>query len=271
MLRKSTTPPADQVDITEEDSDGSLSSKPEASAASLPPTDPVLKNLILELKGMVTNIDRNIDVLSNSVDSIKRQISEELTQRITTNENNIEVHAERLDTIEAAVRDLRNEAEATTKVNDLLIKGVPMLSNDNPINIFCQIATAIGYPPEAIPHAEIFRLGKRSVAASTDPPILVKFVSLRERNTFYRNYFRHRALNLSEIGFASNVRIYITENLTGHNLEIYKAALKLRHEKQLYSVSTSHGTVMIRFNEGEKPVEAKTISALRNRSQQQAT
>jgi hypothetical protein len=286
LLGKSSTTPAKEVEIIGEDPSGDLallnssshSTSSSTSAASLSPlsmdlptTDPVLKSLMLKLMGMVTDIDKKIstkiDVLSSSVDSIKRQIDVELTQRITTNESNLVAHSSRLDTVEAAISELRNEAEAATKVNDLLIKGVPMLRNDNPINLYCRIATTVGYAPEEIPHAEVFRLGKKT-GTGADPPILVKFISTRDRNTFYRKYFQHRSLNLSEIGFASNTRVYITENLTGHNLEIYKAALTLRNEKKLFSVSTSHGTVMIRFKDGDKPVEAKTLAALSNISQQ---
>jgi hypothetical protein len=66
----------------------------------------------------------------------------------------------------------------------------------------------------------------------------------------------------------SNTRIYITENMTGHNLEIYKAALKLRHEKKIHSVSTSRGSVMVRFGEDDNLVAVNTMAELSTRSQE---
>jgi hypothetical protein len=170
--------------------------------------------------------------------------------------------------VEAGLRDLRNETEATAKANDLLIKGVPMLNNDNPIEYYCRIATVIGYSSEDIPHAEIFRLGKKQNASGYVPPILVKFSRLSARNAFFQSYFQHRNLNLSEIGFMSNTRIYITENMTGHNLEIYEAPLKLRHEKKIHSVSTSRGSVMVRFGEDDNLVAVNTMAELSTRSQE---
>jgi hypothetical protein len=216
----------------------------------------------------IFELSSKIDVLSETVESIKQQISDALTQRISTNENNLEAHSERFDAVEAGLRDLRNETEATAKANDLLIKGVPMLNNDSPIEYYCRIATVIGYSSEYIPHAEIFRLEKKKNASGYEPPILVKFSRLSARNALFRSYFQHRNLNLSEIAFMSNTRIYITENMTGHNLEIYKAALKLRHEKKIHSVSTSRRSVMVRFREDDNLVAVTTMAELSARSQE---
>jgi hypothetical protein len=154
LLGKSSTTLAKEVDIIGEDSSGDLALLNSAShsksssisavslsplSTDLPTTDPVLKSLLLKLMGIVTDIDKKlstkIDDLSSSVDSIKRQLDVELTQRITINESNLVAHSSHLDTVEAVVRDLRNKAEAATKVDDLLIKGVPLLRNDIPINL----------------------------------------------------------------------------------------------------------------------------------------
>jgi hypothetical protein len=45
-------------------------------------------------------------------------------------------------------------------------------------------------------------------------------------------------------------------------LEIYKAALQLRHDKKLFSVSTFRGSVKVRFNEGDDPITIRTVEEL---------
>jgi hypothetical protein len=60
--------------------------------------------------------------------------------RITATENIAAVHSDQLDAVKAAVRQLRDDAEAVTKINDLLIKSVPMLAKDDPVETYCRIA-----------------------------------------------------------------------------------------------------------------------------------
>jgi hypothetical protein len=80
-------------------------------------------NLLLEMRGMMKalhqKVTTKIDALSSTIDSIKLEIKEEISERITATESNVAVHDDRLDTVEVAVRQLRNDAEAATKANDL--------------------------------------------------------------------------------------------------------------------------------------------------------
>jgi hypothetical protein len=70
----------------------------------------------------------------------------QFVSRISQNEDNIAFHETRLNDVEVAVRTLRNEAEATMKVNDLIIK-VPMTADEKLTGLYCKIATALGYSP----------------------------------------------------------------------------------------------------------------------------
>ena len=138
-----------------------------------------------------------------------------------------------------------------------------MLSNENPVKIYVDIAAAIGYDNVTTPSADnIIRLGKKKPGEKSDPPLLVTFARIPDKIEFFRRYFRHNHLNLSEIGFNADQRIYITENLTKLDQEIYAAAMKLRHEKKLHTVSTSRGVVMVRRNKEDRPVPVKAVSEL---------
>jgi hypothetical protein len=240
--------------------------------------EPGVKQLLHQLQFMVRELDNRFSArmgemqanfttrfgeLSNYIDNLKDDIKDQFVSRISQNEDNIAVHETRLNDVEVAVRSLRNEAEAATKVNDLIIKGVPMTADEDLTGLYCKIATALGYSPAQIPHAEIHRLGRKRSDAKYDPPLLLKFGNFIDRKKFYSNYFLHRNLNLSEIGSGTTTqRIYITENLTKQNQEIYATAMRLRYEKKILSVSTSNGVVMVRRQEGGKPTPVFSLTEL---------
>jgi predicted nuclease with TOPRIM domain len=74
-------------------------------------------------------------LFDDKIDSFKPDIKEELLNKINTNETNIDAHDERLNKLEATVATLENNIEATSKANDLVVKGIPLLSNEWPMSI----------------------------------------------------------------------------------------------------------------------------------------
>jgi len=231
--------------------------------------DPNVTQLFLQLQHMIRELDTKfsdrIEELRYSIDNIKDDIKNEFVTRISNNEGNIAAHEVRLAEVEDAIESLRSEAEAATKANDLIIKGVPMIANEcetDVVDIYCKIAVAIGYTPVNIPHAEIFRMGRKISGAKFDPPLLLKFTNWLDRKTFHKRYFLRRNLNLSDVGFTTTQRIFITENLTKQNQHIYSAAMKLRYEKKLWAVSTSGGVVLVRRREGDRPTPVLSINEL---------
>jgi hypothetical protein len=88
-------------------------------------------------------------------------------QKIPSNVKSRKRIEDRLDTVEAAVRLLRNDAKAAPKANDLLVTSVPMMTSDNPVNIYCSVASVIGYLPR---FSQVFRLDKNRSNVANDPP-----------------------------------------------------------------------------------------------------
>jgi hypothetical protein len=73
------------------------------------------------------------------------------------------------------------------------------------------------------------------------------------KNAFHHKYFAHKTLNLSEIGFQSDQKVYIIENWTKFNQEIYAASMKLKaNDKKLHTVSTSQGVVSVKRPVGDR-------------------
>jgi hypothetical protein len=117
---------------------------------------------LLEVRG----ITRKIDALNISMESIRRELKEEVVTLIDQNETNIAAHDQRLDVIEEATGELRDESEAASRATDLVVKGIPMQQNENAVDIYLKIAAAIGYASGNIPTADFFRLGRKRVPNS---------------------------------------------------------------------------------------------------------
>jgi hypothetical protein len=112
-----------------------------------------------------------------------------------------------------------------------------MLSKETTVLMYKKIATAIGYSDERTASVEAFRLEKKLPESKYDPPILLKFTSTMDKDAFHIKYFVHKKLNLSDVGFQSNERIYINGNLIKDYQPIYQVAMKLRFEKKLHTVT----------------------------------
>jgi hypothetical protein len=224
--------------------------------------DGAIMNALAMLTNKIDDLKQSVLVIQQDVVAVKQELKDVFASQIAEHTEQLASHDARLDDVESSIRELQNNAEAATKAADLIIKGIPLLSTDNPVNLYFGVASALGFDQNTTPAAEVFRLGKKKSGSSFDPPILVKFTRLLDKNEFFRRYFRHKNLNLSEIGFPLHQRIYITENLTKQDQEIHGAAMKLRSERKLYSVSTSKGAVLVRWNKDDRPVRIRAVSEL---------
>jgi hypothetical protein len=126
----------------------------------------VTNNDVLQILQEIRGITRKIDALNTAVESIRQELKEELITRIDRNETNIAAHDQRLDVIEEAIVELRDETEAASRATDLVVRGIPMQQNENAVDIYVKVASAIGYGNGGpnIPSADIFHFS--SVLAS---------------------------------------------------------------------------------------------------------
>jgi hypothetical protein len=101
------------------------------------------------------------------------------------------------------------------------------------------------------------------VASTKAPPILLRFTNKIDKADFHKMYFAKKDLKLDNIGFAGdNTRIYISENLTKYNKEIFDAALNLKKDGKLVSVSTFHGTVSVKLAPTDRPKQILCLADL---------
>jgi hypothetical protein len=221
-----------------------------------------IMNALAKLTDKIDDLRQSVSAVQQEMVAVKQELKDVFASKIAEHTDQLAAHDARFDDVEASIRELRNGAEAATKAADLIIKGIPIVASDNPFNFYLSVAAVLGFASNTVPAAEVFRLGKKKAGSSFDPPILVKFARQLDKNEFYRRYFRHKNLNLTEIGFQLNQRIYITENLTKQDQEIHAEAMRLRHERKLFSVTTSRGVVLVRRNKDDRPIQIRGVSEL---------
>lgn len=147
----------------------------------------------------------------------------------------------------------------STANHELIISGVPYVTEENLEQVFHHIAVALGYTPTNIPIVYLKRLSRTPINVGSSPLILCQFALRGVRDEFYGKYLRQRSLNLRHVGFNNANRIYINENLTLDDRSIRKEAIKLKTQGRIAQVFTRSGAVFVRVKQGD---EAELCSSL---------
>ena len=92
--------------------------------------------------------------------------------------------------------------------------------------------------------------------------IIVKFVRRDIKEKFYRARKNLKNLTATDFGHQSSNKIYINENLTRKNKELFNSCLKIKKEKGYKYIWTNQGKIYLRKNEASPPIYVKNQSDL---------
>jgi hypothetical protein len=208
----------------------------------------------------ITTMNNSFDVKIGVLrENLRSDLKDEMMPKILQNESKINVNAVKICELESKILSLEDSLEHQDKSTDLIIKGIPLLPNEKCFDIYKRISIAIGYGADDIPRADIFRLGKKKPGARFDPPIIVKFTNKLDKFAYFGKYFAKKDLKLTDIGFQVGSRIFINENLTKLNQQLYGEAMRLRKNGKLYSVSTTNGHVSVKQQQGASSIPIKEL------------
>lgn len=144
------------------------------------------------------------------------------------------------------VRRSKDNAGKILRSNDLILTGVPYRPTEKTDEILREIATTLGYNDSDVPPVFTKRLARIPIAAGSTPPILLQFAFRASKDEFFHRYFASKNLSLLHLGFDTDKRIFINENLTESTRNIKGAALKLKRNGHLQNVFTKDGTVYVK-------------------------
>lgn len=223
---------------------------------------------------LLKNLDAKLDVRVNDLASDlttkyeheSNGIRAEIQKHFGTLDNKVEgvikdlqVQTERVGVVESSIED-NNRSK---RLNDIVLRGIPVYQNEQLLKMFESISKAIKY--EHPIHAcinNIFRIGKRNINTGSASPIIVQFTTLLYKREFMSQYFKHGDLKLSDIGGNTSNRIYASDNLTKHNGVIHHRALQLVKTKQLQKVQIRSGLVFITYPGVSNSIKVNNIEEL---------
>ncbi|XP_070068088.1 uncharacterized protein [Drosophila takahashii] len=147
--------------------------------------------------------------------------------------------------------------------------GVPQAEGENLKTLFNRLCFSLHLTPPPLVRS-IYRVRPRQTGQTlVDPIIHIKMEHVREKATLLRAIGAYRRttktqLSLQLIGLESPALIYINEQLTKHNYEVFKRAMHLKKHKRLTAVFTRRGDVFVKMIDG---VEAHNVRSLHELSE----
>lgn len=225
---------------------------------------------ILELEKKFTE---RVDEVEKSAEVKLNRLDEAIDNRINQMETNLQKALRNADensgTSNTNGTDERlDELERQARSDEIVISGVPIIENENLEEISVNICAAIGYGrKDAI--KSIFRLPQRQNNNSATqskqrmaPSIIFKFWSTDAKSDFFRKYIAKKNLCATNIGFQSAARIYVNDNLTRRNFELFRHARQLKIEGKIFHYSTLRGRVFIKLNSDSKQIGVSSLDQL---------
>ncbi|KAH8349009.1 hypothetical protein KR084_008982 [Drosophila pseudotakahashii] len=207
------------------------------------------------------------DFISTKIGESEQRILQMLHDRIEGLNRDMQSLLQRVEQLEKQSDDVRGlrvhvgnlekklaDQSTSTVAHDIRLHGVPFVQGESLRSLFNTLSFSIGVTP-APRLRDIFRV-KPANRANTivDPIIIVKLDNQSEKirllhaaATFRREAKQQLTLRL--MGFDSDALIYLNEQLTKENYNIFKEAMKMKKHKLLTAVFCRRSLVHVKKNE----------------------
>lgn len=186
-------------------------------------------------------IDNSVYKLENRITDVEKQLS---CFRIECTDN-INKLTTAVTEVRAGLLSTSQRIDRFEKCNDLIISGVPYVNNECLQQLFRKLAISLDYKDPALPLVDLKRLMRPPISTGSSPPIVCQFAIKNARDEFYRRYLRNRNFSLRILGFESDQRVYMNENLTQDARIVRAEAIKLKKKGLIQKVFTRNGIVHI--------------------------
>lgn len=219
-------------------SDNNKRTKPDDPSSS--PLNEISNN---ELARMITKQNKTTQ---DQIYQLGNELRRELNLGLSEIKEEINDIRTTLSQVRLASMDNTETIARSHLANDLLISGVPYTKNEDLYQYFRSWCEVLGYTMHMIPMVDIHRLTKQLPRDGTKPFILVQFAITNQRNVFFHKYLRSRNLTLKHIGFQSDSRVFVNENLIPSARKIKAKAIELKKKGKLVNVFSRSGIIYIR-------------------------
>ena len=137
---------------------------------------------------------------------------------------------------------------------NLEVVGVPEQREEDPEKIVQRLAKLVSPEITARDFDVVHRLGKSSEENKYPRPIIVRFTNRRARNTFYDARKKLKNYSAKDLGYRSDAKIFINENLIPSTKELLKEVNKARRDAGYKFLWTQNGRICLRKNDKCPPI-----------------
>ncbi|XP_070547400.1 uncharacterized protein [Ptychodera flava] len=199
---------------------------------------------LLTMEHQLEELRKSVMFVSNSFDSFQREIQ------------NLKSENTRLRDELKTTTDKLNDLQQYTCRNTLELTGIPQQEKEDTDAVVVKVAAAAGINITTKDIDISHRLPSRSQQQSHHQPatIIVKFVRRRVRNQIYSARKNLKDKTTRSVGFTSDNRIYINENLTPANKKLFFEANRQRNAKNWKFIWTNNGKTYERKNTGHPAI-----------------
>lgn len=217
-------------------------------------------------KKLLASINKVNTDLKTEIQQLSLSVSEKLTKVCKD-----------VDTVQQRCDFLEDLAKRQERRKDLIVRNVPVLKDENVALIVQNICSSVGFQsPYGFPVAFRLRGANESAIVSRVtrskpdrtkdksvqfPPILMKFATDWDVKIFMEGYYK-ASLKLSNVGFNSEDRIYVSENLTPANFAIFRLAREMKKTGTVTKLRVQDGIVAVHITGEKNFIPVKTIQDL---------
>lgn len=213
---------------------------------------------------IATSHDNLKGEMTTLVENMKTEFKEEIATLNTKIDSTTSAFNKKVDVINDTVSQLdsrmnyvEKDHERLSHLNELKLVGIPIAENENLPDIFIKLSNIIGFDASNVSSIPIMSRGitrnRATNEISLTPTIIMKFVAVHIKEAFYSLYLRllpKHKISAKDLGFTSEARIVICENLSRLNHEIFVSAYGMKRENKLAQVYTSNGIVNVKLQKG---------------------
>lgn len=221
-----------------------------------------VREVIASLQEKADTTAQELSLLKQKHEGSVRELSKRIQELEITQASQVQETSYKFDDIHRQLR--RDEA---------VILRVPFKENEDLRKHFFSILDALKLARERFSNVMMRRISRVNPQASSrkavSPPIVVVFENKFKRSEFMQAYFRKMSLSLKDLGFPSDDRVYINENLSAQNHAAFQIAMGWKREKKVHSVKVSDGMVFVNTSKDSKAIRIFHHTRLLDTSRQQ--
>ena len=215
--------------------------------------DKILLDVDTRIEASLKRFDGRVEEFRNIFKSELAEVRAAIVQDLNSK---IDALSQKVEKLEEKVNNLQDKETFTKDYNDrrlnLVINGIPSDVDEHNEAIIEKISCFVGF--ECSPGTTSYRAKKLN---GVNDAINVKFGSEHDKENFFNNYCRVAKKLTAEKIFdlpGNNRRIYIQHDMSKHQYQISKEAMRLMKLQQIKKMRIAFNGFEITFNNGKKSI-----------------